>query len=176
MAQPKLLQNTLDQSSKLKNMSDERLGCQPKSFSGQILYGQCLAFRKLLFRTLCSSTLSSEVFEWYFMGSLHKNIQLMLEFLKALFLVLQFLLYIIDLPDNVCEIAIYADDTTVRYYASDLRQRLKLASELESDLRNTGDRGRKCLVDFNNGKTQLVLFHQSSNCGAVDVKINGFLF
>ena len=172
MAQPKLLQNTLDQSSKLKNMSDERLGCQTKSFSGQILYGQCLAFRKLLFRTLCSSTLSStqvveylvifhlfsiiEVFEWYFMGSLHKNIQLMLEFLKALFLVLQFLLYIIDLPDNVCEIAIYADDTTVRYYASDLRQRLKLASELESDLRNTGDRGRKCLIDFNNGKTQLV--------------------
>ena len=41
------------------------------------------------------------------MGCLHKNIQLILEFLKALFLVLHFLLYINDLPDDV--IAIYAD-------------------------------------------------------------------
>ena len=29
-------------------------------------------------------------FEWFWMGSLHKNIQLMLEFLKAPFLVLRF--------------------------------------------------------------------------------------
>ena len=36
----------------------------------------------------------------------------MLEFLKGLLLVLHFLLYIYDLPDNViCNIAIYADNT-----------------------------------------------------------------
>ena len=50
------------------------------------------------------------------MGSLHKNIQLMLEFLKALFLVLHFLLYINDLPDDViCDITIYANDTTTLF-------------------------------------------------------------
>ena len=49
-----------------------------------------------------------------------------------------FLLYINDLPDDlICNIAIYADDTTLYsncYPASDLLQQLELASELESDL------------------------------------------
>ena len=53
-----------------------------------------------------------------------------------------FLLYINDLPDNViCDIAIYADDTTLCSrcdQASDLWQQLELASELESDLWDTG--------------------------------------
>ena len=73
-----------------------------------------------------------------------------------------FLLYISDLPENViCDIAIYADDTTLYSkcdWASDLWQQLELASELESDLRDTLDLGKKWLVDFNAGKTQLVLF------------------
>ena len=48
-----------------------------------------------------------------------------------------FLLYINNLPDVICDIAIYADGTTL--YAkcdqsSDLWQQLELASELESDL------------------------------------------
>ena len=33
--------------------------------------------------------------------------------------------------------------------------------------------GRKWLVDFNAGKTQPVLFDQSSNTGAIDVKMDG---
>ena len=37
--------------------------------------------------------------------------------------------------------------------ASDLLQRLELASELESDLRDTVEWGKKWLVDFNAGKT-----------------------
>ena len=88
-----------------------------------------------------------------------------------------FLLCINDLPDDViCVIAIFADDTT--FYskcdqASDLWQQLELASELESDLRDTVDWGRKWLVDFNAGKTQLVLFDQSNNTGAIDVKMDG---
>ena len=53
-----------------------------------------------------------------------------------------FLLYINDLPDEViCNIAIYADDTTLYSncdQASDLWQQLKLVSELESYLLDTG--------------------------------------
>ena len=49
-----------------------------------------------------------------------------------------FLLYINDLPDDaICNIAIYAADTTLNSkldHASDLWQQLELASELESDL------------------------------------------
>ena len=35
------------------------------------------------------------------------------------------------------------------------------------------DWGRKWLVDFNAGKTQLVLFDQSNNTGPIDVKMDG---
>ena len=55
----------------------------------------------------------------------------------------------------------------------DLWQQLELAFELESDLRDTVDWGKKYLVDFNAGKTQLVLFDQSNNTGAIDVKMDG---
>ena len=54
-----------------------------------------------------------------------------------------------------------------------LWQQLELASELESDLRDTVDWGRKWLVDFNAGKTQLVSFDQSKNTGAIYVKMDG---
>ena len=88
-----------------------------------------------------------------------------------------FLLYINDLLDNVvCDIAIYADDTTLYFkcdQASDLWQQLELASELESDLRDTVDWGKKWLVDFNAGKTQLVSFDRSNNNGSIDVKMDG---
>ena len=88
-----------------------------------------------------------------------------------------FLLYINDLPDDViCDIAIYADDTTLYSkcdQASDLWQQLELASELESDLRDTVDWGRKWLVDFNARKIQLVSFDRSNNIGAIDLKMNG---
>ena len=60
--------------------------------------------------------------------------------------------YVNDLPDDVIgNIAIYADNTTLYSkcdQASDLWQQLELASELESDLRDTVDWGRKRLVDL----------------------------
>ena len=85
-----------------------------------------------------------------------------------------FLLDINALSEDVtCNIAIYADDTTVYSkcdQVSDLWQQLELASELESDLRDTVDWGRKWPVDFNAGKTQLVSFDQSNSTG---VKMDG---
>ena len=58
-----------------------------------------------------------------------------------------FLLYIDDFPDDVIrDIATYADDTTLYFkcdQASDLWQQFELASEFESDLRDTVDWGRK---------------------------------
>ena len=54
-----------------------------------------------------------------------------------------FLLYINDLPDDViCNIAIYADDTTLyskRNHACDMWQQLELPSKLESNLHDTVD-------------------------------------
>ena len=70
--------------------------------------------------------------EWFWMASLHKNIQ------APILGPTLFLLYISDLPDDIiCDVAIYADDTTLYSKcdrASDLWQQLELASELESDL------------------------------------------
>ena len=57
-----------------------------------------------------------------------------------------FLLYTDDLLDVFCNIAIYADDTTL-YSKSDqvsaLQQRLEWVAEIESDLQDTMDWGRK---------------------------------
>ena len=82
-----------------------------------------------------------------------------------------------DLPDDVISnIAIYAYDTTLYSkcdQASDLWQQIELASELEPDLRDTVDWVIKWLVDFNAGKTQLVLFDWSNNTGAIDEKMDG---
>ena len=91
--------------------------------------------------------------------------------------VLHFSYYINDLPhDVICNIVFYADDTSLYSKcdkASDLWQSLALASELESDLPVTVVWGKKWLVDFNAGKTQLVSFDQSNNPGAIDVKMDG---
>ena len=88
-----------------------------------------------------------------------------------------YLLYINDLPDDViCNIAIYADDTTLYSkcdQASDMCQQLELASELESDLRDTADWGKNWIIDVNAGKTQLVLFDWPNNTGAINVKMDG---
>ena len=70
-----------------------------------------------------------------------------------------FLLYINDLPDHViCDIAIFADDTSL-YSKCDRASGpwQQQPSELESNPRDTVDWGRTWLVDFNAGKTQLVL-------------------
>ena len=77
-----------------------------------------------------------------------------------------FLLYINDLPDVICDIAIYAEDTT-------LYSKCDQASELESDLQDNVVWGKKWPTDFNAGKTQLVSFDQSDKYGSIDVKMDG---
>ena len=47
-----------------------------------------------------------------------------------------------------------------------------MISEVESDLRDTVDWGRKWLVDFNVGKTGVISFDQSNNTGTIDVKVD----
>ena len=72
---------------------------------------------------------------------------------------------------------IFTDDTTLHCKCdqpSNLWQQLSLAFELESDLRDTVKWGRKWLVDFNAGKTELVSFDRSINTGATDVKMDGY--
>ena len=90
-----------------------------------------------------------------------------------------FLLYINDLPDDViCDNAIYADYITLYSkcdQASDLWQQLELACELESDLRDTVDWGKKWLADFSAVKTQLVSFEWSNNNCSIDVKMDGYI-
>ena len=65
------------------------------------------------------------------------------------------------------------------YYSTHLKttlynlwQQTELALEVESDSRDFVDLGRKWLVDFNTGKTLLVLFERSNKTGAFDVEID----
>ena len=88
-----------------------------------------------------------------------------------------FLLYINDLPDDViCDIAIYADDTTL--YSSVIRHLIcgnNLNWLLNLNLVWSMNWGKKWLVDLNAGKTQLVSFHLSNIIDSIDVKIDGSL-
>ena len=85
-----------------------------------------------------------------------------------------FLLYINDLSNDViCNIAICTHDTILYSncdQASDLWQ-LEMASKLEPDLPDTVDWGKKWLVHFNAGKTELVLFDWSNNNGSYIISI-----
>ena len=94
---------------------------------------------------LISSFLSIDDFESFWMESLYPvNAGVSQDLLLRPTL---FLLYINDLPDDViCDIAIYADGTTLYSKcdrASALWQQLELASELEFDLRDTVEWGKK---------------------------------
>ena len=88
----------------------------------------------------------------------------MQEFLKDLFLVLLYIVFYYTLVNNlpadvICNITVYADDTTLCSkcdQASNLWQELELVSEFESDIQDTVDLGKKWLIDFSAAKTELV--------------------
>ena len=74
------------------------------------------------------------------------------------------------------DIAIYADDTTLYSkcdQASDLCQQLELTSELEYNLWDTMDWGKKWLVDVIADRTRLVSFDHSNDNDYIDVKMDG---
>ena len=90
------------------------------------------------------------------------------------------MLYINELPNDViCNTAICTDDTAVYSnkfdQASDLWLEIEVASELQSDLQDTMEWGKKWLVDLNAGKIQLVSIDWSNNTSAIDVKVDGSL-
>ena len=132
---------------------------------------------------LISSFSVIDVFECFWIKSLHKNIQLMLPFLKAPFSVLHFSYYTLMIFLTVLSVILLSMlmillsiQSGIRHLISDLLsdpwRQLELISELESDLRDTVDWGNTWVVDFNAGKTQLVLFDQSNNNDSIDVNIN----
>ena len=111
------------------------------------------------------------------MGSIHKNIQLMLEFPKVLFLVLHFSYYtLITFLIMLSVILLYMLMILLSILSVighlicgyNLNWLLNL-----NQIYETVDWGKKWLVDFSSGKTQLVLFDRSNNIGSVDVKIDG---
>ena len=78
-------------------------------------------------------------FGWFWMESFHKNIQLMLEFLKVPLLVLHFSYYTLMTILIMSSLILSSILDTTLYskcdLTSDLWQQLELVSELESDLR-----------------------------------------
>ena len=81
--------------------------------------------------------------------------------------------YPADVVDNL---AIYADDTTFNFKfdrASDLQQKFELLSELESDIRDTVDWVKKCLINVSAKKIQFNLFDCFSSYGAIVEKMDG---
>ena len=54
-------------------------------------------------------------------------------------------------------------------------QHLELVSQLESDLQDTVDWGKKWLFNFSAGKTQLVSFDQSNSNGSIYMEMDGFV-
>ena len=110
------------------------------------------------------------------MGSLHKNIQLMLELLKASFLVLNFSYYTLMTFLILSAILISMLCWWCFLYSkSDLFQQLELVSELESDVQDTEETGKEWHVNFIAVKTQLVSFDWTSfnDISTIDVKMDG---
>ena len=116
-------------------------------------------------------------FEWFWRGSLYTNVELMLEFLKAPFLVLHFSYYtlmtfLVMLSVLSMLMILLSILSVIGHLISANNFNWLLNLNL---IYKTLDRGRKWLVNFNAGKTQLVSFDQSNNTGAIDLKMDVFV-
>ena len=110
---------------------------------------------------------------WTALGGSGWKVFRMVEFLKAPFLVLHFSYYtsmafLMMLSVILLSMLILSTLSVIRHLICGINL---FATELESDLRDTVDWGRKWL-DFSAGKTQLVSFDWSSNNGVIDMKID----
>ena len=109
------------------------------------------------------------------MESLHKNIQLMLEFLKASFLVLHFSCYTLMTFLMMISVILLSMVMILLSILSVVRHLIGGSNfnwflNLNQIYETSQTRARSGL--FNAGKTQLVLFDQS-NTGSIDVKMDG---
>ena len=118
-------------------------------------------------------------FEWFWMESLQKNIQLMREFLKAPFLVLKFSYYTLMIFLMMLSVILLSMLMILLSILSVIGHLIcgnnlnwLLNLNLIYEILSTGVRR---LVDFNAGKTQLVSFDRSNTNGSIDVKMGGFL-
>ena len=114
-------------------------------------------------------------FEWFWMGSLHKNIQLMLKILEAPFLVLHFSYYPLMtflkmLPVILLSMLMILLSTlsAIRHLIWGNNYNWLLNLNLIYETLWNG----KWLDDFNFGKIQLVSFDQSNSTGTIDVKMD----
>ena len=114
-------------------------------------------------------------FEWFWMESLHSNIQLMTDILKALFLVLHFLYYaLMTFLMMLSVILLFM--LIILLYTLSLIMHLIFGNKWSWLLNlnlicETLKWDRKWLVNFNTEKSQLISFDQSNNTGAIDVKM-----
>ena len=111
------------------------------------------------------------------MESLEKIIQLMLEFLKDPFLILHFSYYLLVTFLAMLSVILVSMLMILLSILSVIRH-LICGNNLNWLLNlnliyETLDWGKKSIVDFNAGKTELVLFDQSNNNGSIDVKMDG---
>ena len=113
------------------------------------------------------------------MANGHKSIHLMLEVLKAPFLVPHFSYYTLMIFLMILSVILLfmlmllsvLSVTRHLICGNNLNWLLNLNLIYE-----TVDWGKKWLVHFNAGKTQLVLFDRSNNNGSIDVKMDGSVF
>ena len=117
-------------------------------------------------------------FEWFCMGSLYKNIQVILVFLRAPFLTLHFSYYTSMAFLMMLSVILLSILITLCSKCDQVWfvARTRIGSWTCRCLVDTADWGRKLLVDYNAGKTQLVSFGQSNNSGAIEVKVDGSVF
>ena len=116
-------------------------------------------------------------FTWFWMENLHKNIQLMLEFLKAPFLVLHFSYYTLMTFLMMLSVILLSMLMILLFILSVTRHLIcdnNLNWLLNLNLiYETLDSGKTWLIDLNAGKTQLVSFDWSNSNGFIDVKMDG---
>ena len=120
-------------------------------------------------------------FEWFWMESYHKNIHLMLEFLKAPFLVLHLFCYTLMtflMMLSVVLLSVMLSMLTIPLSILSVIRHLICGNNLDWLLNlnlifKTLNWVKKWLVDFNAGKTQLVWSRQSNKNGSSNVKMDG---
>ena len=111
------------------------------------------------------------------MGSLHKNIKLMREFLKGPFLVIHFSCYMLMTFPMMLS-ALLLSMLMILLSTLNVIRHLICGNNLNCPLNlnliyEILDWERKWLVDLSAGKTQLVSFDWSNKTGAIDVKMDG---